>query len=72
MKQLVTFLCLAFLLHAGTAPDVAAQDLLIRNARIVDANGVIERGNIVIRNGRIASIGAGATASGWRKSTLRA
>ena len=60
----ITFLCLAFLLHAGTAPDVAAQDLLIRNARIVDANGVIERGNIVIRNGRIASIGAGATASG--------
>ena len=64
MKQLIAFLCLTFLLHAGTAPDVAAQDLLTRNARIVDANGVIERGNIVIRNGRIASIGAGATASG--------
>ena len=64
MKRLLTFFCMAFLVYVVTTGDLAAQDLLIRNARIVDANGVIERGNIVVRNGRIASIGAGATASG--------
>jgi imidazolonepropionase-like amidohydrolase len=42
----------------------AAQDLAITNARIVAANGtVIERGTIVVRNGQIASVAAGATAT---------
>ena len=64
MKRPLTFLCLAFLMSVGAARDLEAQDLLIRNVRIVDANRVIERGNIVIRDGRIASIGVGATAEG--------
>ena len=64
MKRIFAFLCLAFLMSIGVAADLEAQDLLIRNARIVDVNRVIERGNIVIRDGRIASIGVGATAEG--------
>jgi len=38
-----------------------AQNLVITNARIIDGNGgVIPRGSVVIRNGRIASVAAGA------------
>src|SRR4051812_34752649 len=38
-----------------------AQDLTITNARIIVANGtVIERGSIVVRGGKIASVSAGA------------
>jgi imidazolonepropionase-like amidohydrolase len=41
-----------------------AQDLTITNARIVVANGtVIERGSIVVRAGKIASVAAGAPAA---------
>jgi imidazolonepropionase-like amidohydrolase len=40
--------------------ESAAQDLVITNARIVVGNGqVIERGSIVVRNGRIAAVAAG-------------
>lgn len=38
-----------------------AQDLVISNARILDGNGnAIERGTVVVRAGRIASVGANA------------
>jgi imidazolonepropionase-like amidohydrolase len=48
----------AGVLLAGAAH---AQDLVITNARILDGNGdVIEQGSIVVRDGRIASVGAGA------------
>ncbi|MBI4888312.1 MAG: amidohydrolase family protein, partial [Acidobacteria bacterium] len=41
--------------------DVAAQSLAITNARIIVGNGqVIEQGAVVVRNGRIASVTAGA------------
>jgi len=40
-----------------------AQDLVISNARIIVGNGsVIESGTLVVRGGRIASVGAGTTA----------
>ena len=40
-----------------------AQDLVISNARIIVGNGsVIELGTLVVRSGRIASVGAGTTA----------
>ena len=40
-----------------------AQDLIISNARIIVGNGsVIDSGTLVVRGGRIASVGAGATA----------
>lgn len=48
-------------LIAGALTPLAAQDLTITNARIIGANGsVIERGSIVVRGGKIASVAAGA------------
>jgi imidazolonepropionase-like amidohydrolase len=44
-----------------TAAPVAAQDLTLTNVRVIVGNGtVIERGSIVIRGGKIASVSAGA------------
>jgi imidazolonepropionase-like amidohydrolase len=43
------------------ALPAAAQDLVISNARILDGNGnAIERGTVVVREGRIAAVGANA------------
>jgi imidazolonepropionase-like amidohydrolase len=42
----------------------AAQNLVIVNARVVDGKGgVIERGSVVVRDGKIASVSAGAAAT---------
>ena len=47
---------------AGTA-HLSAQNLVVTNARIIDGTGrVIDRGSIVVRDGRIASVSAGAAA----------
>jgi imidazolonepropionase-like amidohydrolase len=47
----------------GAAPDLAAQNLVVTNARIIVGNGqVIEQGSIVVRDGRIVSVAAGAAA----------
>jgi len=44
-----------------TVGSLQAQDVTITNARIIVANGtVIERGSIVVRGGKIASVAAGA------------
>ena len=53
--------------------DVAAQDLVITNARIIVGNGtVIEQGSIVIRNGRIVSVAKDAAgAAGVRTIDAR-
>jgi imidazolonepropionase-like amidohydrolase len=52
---------LALLATAGFALPAAAQDLVISNARVLDGTGaVIERGTVVVRAGRIASLGANA------------
>jgi imidazolonepropionase-like amidohydrolase len=49
---------------ALAATSLFAQDLTITNARIIGPNAsVIERGSIVIRGGKIASVAAGAPAS---------
>lgn len=59
MKKLL--LLAAWLVQVGTATELSAQDLVITNARIIVGNGqVIERGSVVVRNGRIASVAAGA------------
>ena len=60
MTRLITALsCLLAL-----AAPLHAQDLTITNARIIVANGtVIERGSIVVRGGKIASVAAGQPAS---------
>jgi len=48
-------------LIVGALSPLAAQDVTITNARIIVANGtVIERGSIVVRGGKIASVAAGA------------
>jgi len=47
-------------LALSTLYSLSAQDLTITNARIIAASGaVIERGSIVVRGGRIASVWAG-------------
>ncbi|MBV9772085.1 MAG: hypothetical protein JOZ32_21110, partial [Bryobacterales bacterium] len=57
---LVKLTCLTF----GTIASLYAQDLTITNARIIGPNGsVIERGSIVVRAGKIASVAAGAPSS---------
>jgi imidazolonepropionase-like amidohydrolase len=50
------------------ADDLGAQSLVIANARILTGTGtVIEQGSIVVRDGRIVSVGAGgSTAQGAR------
>lgn len=53
---------MASLLSLGItlSATAVAQDLVITNGRILDGKGgVIENGSVVIRNGRIASVGAG-------------
>jgi imidazolonepropionase-like amidohydrolase len=63
MKRLFAFALLALLLM-GTAGNLAAQDLVITNARIIVGNGtVIPQGSIVIRGGKLASVAAGAPAN---------
>lgn len=53
---------LAISLFSGAAlSDAAAQDLVISNARIIVGNGqVIEKGSILVKDGRIASVTEGA------------
>src|SRR2546427_13158470 len=60
MKKLVLFASMALLWSLGAERYLSAQDLVITNARIIVGNGtVIERGSIVIRGGRLASVAAG-------------
>src|SRR5687768_9873669 len=50
----------ALTLFSGAAP---AQELTITNARIIDGTGnVIERGAVVVREGKIESVAAGPPA----------
>ena len=61
MKRLL--LALSCLMCWG-AP-AGAQDLVITNARILDGKGgVIERGSIVVRAGKIVSVAPGASSTG--------
>ncbi len=56
---------------AAASCGAVAQDLVITNARILDADTDIARGSIVIEDGRIVSVAAGVTAAGG-KPTLDA
>ena len=61
MKLLTASLCL---LVVAVPHASEAQNLVVTNARIVDGKGgVIERGSVVVRDGKIVSVAAGAAAS---------
>ena len=63
MKHLLVTFLAAWLIHV-VSTTVAAQDLVITNARIIVGNGqIIERGSVVVRNGRIASVAPGQASS---------
>jgi imidazolonepropionase-like amidohydrolase len=66
MKRLVVAAWLA-----AACSSAAAQDLVITNARILDAGTDIARGSIVIEDGRIVSVAAGIAVAGG-KPTLDA
>ena len=60
MKRAVWLTLPAWFLILSGNGGLSAQNLVITNARIIIGNGtVIDRGSIVIRNGRLASVAAG-------------
>ena len=68
MKTVMTLIGLMFIASLGIAPGAAAQDLAIVNARILDGKGgVIERGTVVVRGGKIVSVGTGAAPSAGQR-----
>jgi imidazolonepropionase-like amidohydrolase len=61
MKRLLAFTFFILLWRIGVPNDLAAQNLVIANTRIIVGDGtVIERGSVVVRDGRIASVSQGA------------
>jgi imidazolonepropionase-like amidohydrolase len=61
MKRLLAFSFLILLWRIAVPNDLAAQNLVITNARIIVGNGtVLDRGSVVVRDGRIASVSQGA------------
>jgi imidazolonepropionase-like amidohydrolase len=62
MKTVAGVMCL-FLLVLAAPGAVGAQDLVVTNARILDGKGgVIERGSVVVRAGKIVSVTTGSAA----------
>ena len=60
MTRLIALISLTVLCTL-VSTSTAAQDLVITNARIIVGTGAtIDRGSIVVRNGRIVSVAAGA------------
>jgi imidazolonepropionase-like amidohydrolase len=58
-SRFVAGACLLGLVLAAAPANVAAQDVAIRNATILTiTNGTIENGTIVVREGKIAAVGA--------------
>jgi imidazolonepropionase-like amidohydrolase len=73
MKKTIALVCPLLIWGVILAQGQAGQNLVITNARIIDGNGgVIPRGSVVVRNGRIASVAAGnATERGARQIDVR-
>ena len=60
MSRVVTLALVLFVWGLAHVQNLAGQDLVLTNARIIVGNGtVIDRGTIVIRNGRLASVAPG-------------
>src|SRR5262245_5863423 len=63
MKTFVVVACVTLTAALGYVRDSAAQDLIVTNARILDGKGgVIERGSVVVQDGKIVSVASGAPA----------
>ncbi len=61
MGRVVILALMFFFWSLSSVRNLAAQDLVLTNVRIIVGNGtVIDRGTIVIRNGRLASVAPGA------------
>jgi len=59
MKRILAFALLAFFVNLGNVRNLAAQDLVITNARIIVGNGtVINQGSMVIRFLKIVTVTA--------------
>ena len=73
MRTLVAVACVTVTAALGPVRDSAAQDLIVSNARIVDGKGgVIERGSVVVQDGKIVSVSSGAPARVSGAQTLDA
>ena len=60
MSRVVTLALVLFVWGLAHVQNLAGQDLVLTNARIIVGNGtVIDRGAIIIRNGRLASVAPG-------------
>ena len=63
-SRLLAVLPIALAAALVPTPEASAQNLVMTNARILDGKGgVIERGAIVVRDGKIASVSSGAPAN---------
>ena len=59
MRRPLSLTLCVLLWNVAAVRNVAAQDLVITNVRIIVGNGnVINQGSIVIRGGRLASVSA--------------
>jgi imidazolonepropionase-like amidohydrolase len=68
MKTVIGLIVLTLVALVAAPIEIAAQDLAIVNARILDGKGgVIERGSVVVRDGKIASVGSAAAPSGVQR-----
>ncbi len=60
MKRISALFGLSIISILCIPPELAAQELVITHARIIDGNdGVIEQGSVVVRDGRIESVTTG-------------
>jgi imidazolonepropionase-like amidohydrolase len=61
MKRLAAVACVGLLATLVVARQSSAQDLIVTNAHVLDGKGgVIERGSVVVRDGKIVSVASGA------------
>jgi len=68
MKTVIAVISLTCAALLSLPRSTAAQDLAIVNARIFDGKGgVIERGSVVVRGGKIVSVGSGEAPSGVQR-----